>query len=53
LEVASLGRFHATGDSVLGLPELPPEHLLFQGFEGDILKSVPLKKLGRCGVYFS
>jgi len=37
----------------LGFSELASQHLLFQLFEGDILESVPLKKLGGCGVYFS
>jgi hypothetical protein len=53
LQIAFVWGLHAAGDPVLSRPELAPGQALSQRFEGDILKSIALKKFGGLCVYFS
>jgi hypothetical protein len=53
LEVALVGGLHGASNPVLGRPELALGQAFPQRFKGDILESVPLKKLGCLCVYVS
>jgi hypothetical protein len=53
LKVTLFGRLHLTGDPVLRCPKIAFGQAFSQRIEGDILESVPLKKLGCCCVYYS
>jgi hypothetical protein len=53
LEIAFVGGLHVAGDPVLRWSQLALGQTFSQRFKRDIFESVPLKKLGRLGVYFS